>query len=708
MKPLMIAAILVATLPAAYGEPGRAPKEGSMNLHTNRLAGEKSPYLLQHAHNPVDWYPWGEEAFQKAKQEDKPIFLSIGYATCHWCHVMERESFESEEIAKLMNDAFVCIKVDREERPDIDNIYMTVCQMMTGQGGWPLTIIMTPDKQPFHAATYIPPDARFGRIGMRELIPRITEAWKTRRDEILASAGQISDVLAAQQSQEAGAKLDAKVLNQGYRELMQQYDPRNGGFGQQPKFPTPHRLVFLLRQENPEGIKAVEHTLDEMRKGGIFDQIGFGFHRYSTDNDWLVPHFEKMLYDQALLVLAYTEAYYLTRKPIYRQVAEETLTYVLRDMTSPEGGFYSAEDADSEGEEGLFYVWNAKEMESILGDDYAFAAKWWNITPEGNFRDESTGRLTGSNIPHLSVFPSTDDAQRLDVLRKKLFDVREKRVHPLKDTKILSDWNGLMIAALAQAGRVFGEQRYIDAANRANGFVETHLGSDDGKLWHRYCDGESAVVGQLDDYAFMIFGLLEMYEATLDDEYLSTALHYNAILTREFEDASGGGYFMTSSSAEKLLVRPKSIYDGAIPSGNSIQMYNLLRLARLTGRFELEQKAGDTGNAFGGAIQRSPSAFAQALIAFQFGAGKTEEVVVVGERDRADTKAILDYINSLYNPFRTVLFKDASDNSDLNKVAPFTKEMDMLDGKATVYICRNFACDQPLNSLDELKERLAK
>jgi len=678
-----------------------------MNSHTNHLAGEKSPYLLQHAHNPVDWYPWGGEAFQKAKQEDKPIFLSIGYATCHWCHVMERESFENEEIAKLMNSAFVCIKVDREERPDIDNIYMTVCQMMTGQGGWPLTIIMTPDKKPFHAATYIPPDARFGRIGMRELIPRITDAWTNRRDDILASAGQISDVLAAQNAQGSGEKLDAQVLDQGYRELMSQYDSRKGGFGQQPKFPTPHRLVFLLRQRNPEGIKAVEHTLDEMRMGGIFDHVGFGFHRYSTDNDWLVPHFEKMLYDQAMLVLAYTEAYELTRKPLYRQVAEEILTYVLRDMTSPEGGFYSAEDADSEGEEGLFYVWDAKDLESILGDDYAFVAKWWTISSEGNFRDEATGRVTGRNIPHLSAFPSPQDAERLESLRQQLFAVREKRVHPLKDTKILSDWNGLMIGALAQAGRAFGEQRYIDAARHANGFVESRMGHEGGKLWHRYCDGETAVEGQLDDYAFMIFGLLELYEATRDAEHLTTALHYNDILSRNFQDASGGAYFMTSDTAEELLVRPKSIYDGAMPSGNSMQMYNLLRMARLTGRFELEQKAGDAGKAFGGAIQRSPSSFAQALIAFQFGAGKTEEVVVVGKRNDPETQAILDYLDSLYNPFRTVLFMDPSGET-VKGIAPFTKEMDMLDGKTTVYICRNFSCDQPLNSLHELKVRLAQ
>ncbi len=677
-----------------------------MHTFTNRLSTEKSPYLLQHAHNPVDWYPWGEEAFEKAKREDKPIFLSIGYATCHWCHVMERESFENVEIAKLLNEAFVCIKVDREERPDIDNIYMTVCQMMTGQGGWPLTIIMTPDKKPFHAATYIPPDAQFERIGMKQLIPRISEAWKSKRGEVTASANQITDVLASQNAPSTGAKFNAKVLDEGYQALMKQYDPRKGGFGSPPKFPTPHRLFFLLQHGEPDGVNAVEHTLEEMRKGGIFDHIGFGFHRYSTDNDWLVPHFEKMLYDQALLAIAYTEAYELTRDPFHRQVAEEILTYVLRYMTSPDGGFYSAEDADSEGKEGLFYVWDAKEMEAILGDDYAFAAKLWNIVPAGNFRDEASGRLTGKNIPHLSCVPDEQDSKRLEPLRRKLFDVREKRVHPLKDTKILADWNGLMIAALAQAGRAFEEQKYTDAASKANAFIADRMQRKNGELWHRFRDGHTAVSGQLEDYAFMIFGLLALYEATWDAQYLESALKYNEILSVSFTDADGGGYYMTSSAAEQLIVRPKSIYDGAIPSGNSIQMYNLLRLARLTGRFELEQEAGDTGRAFGGAILRSPSAFAQALVAFQFGAGKTMEIVVIGEREALETRQMFDYLSHIYNPGKTVLFKDVSDGGRMANIAPFTRDQAMVDGKTTVYICENFSCDQPLDSLEALKERL--
>ncbi len=678
--------------------------KSQMNLHTNRLIDELSPYLLQHAHNPVDWYPWGEEAFEKARNEDKPIFLSIGYATCHWCHVMEHESFENEEIAALLNKAFVCIKVDREERPDIDSIYMTVCQMMNGQGGWPLTIIMTPDKKPFYAATYIPPDTRFGRLGMRQLVPRVSEMWKSQREDVLESAGQITQVLATQAVNSVAGRLDAHVLQHGYRALMAEYDSKNGGFGDRPKFPTPHRLVFLLRSGREECIAAAEHTLVEMRMGGIFDQIGFGFHRYSTDEKWLVPHFEKMLYDQALLAIAYTEAYELNRKPLYRQVVQEILTYVLRDMTSHEGGFYSAEDADSEGEEGLFYIWDSKEVEAMLGSDYGFAAKMWNFSAGGNFHDEATGRSTGKNIPYLSEIPGKDDGERIAAMRKKLFDARENRIHPLKDTKILADWNGLMIAAFAKAGHAFEMPEYIEAAAAANRFIASSMTTPQGRLLHRYRDGRTAVAGQLDDYAFMVYGLLELYEATFNLDYLETALRYGDILESSFADEENGGYFMTADDAETLIVRPKNLYDGAIPSGNSMQMYNLLRLARLTGRFQLEQEAGDVGNVFGGVIQRAPSGFAQTLIAIQFGAERTVEIVVVGKRDSDETKAILEYIHSVYKPGKVVFLKEPAQRDRSTTLAPFTRDLGMRDGRTTVYICRNFICEQPITSLSELKK----
>jgi uncharacterized protein YyaL (SSP411 family) len=706
---LLFVPVIVANVACSEPAPEQTHlnKEETMHKFTNRLAKEKSPYLLQHAHNPVDWYPWGEEAFEQAAKEDKPIFLSIGYATCHWCHVMEHESFENEEIAKLMNEAFICIKVDREERPDIDNIYMTVCQMMTGSGGWPMTIIMTPEKKPFYAATYIPPEDRFGRIGMKQLIPRISDAWNNRREEVLGSANQITEVLGKQTSQGSGEELNsASLVQAGYTELMRQYDSRNGGFGGQPKFPTPHRLVFLLRHGRQDGIKAVEHTLEEMRMGGVYDQVGFGSHRYATDAKWLVPHFEKMLYDQALLVIAYTEAYELTGKEFYADVAKEILTYVLRDMTEARGGFYSAEDADSEGEEGLFYVWSAEELKSVLGDEFEWVSKVWNITETGNFRDEASGKTTGNNIPHLTGLLSSDDENRISIPRQKLFDLREKRIHPLKDTKVLTDWNGLMIAAFAKAGRAFDVDEYVQAAIKANSFIESEMRQDTGELWHRYRDGHKAIQGHMEDYAFMVFGLLELYESSLDFRYLESALEYNDILTSSFVDKAGGGYYMTAEDAEALIVRPKELYDGAIPSGNSVHMLNLLKLARLTGHSELEKQAVETGRAFSGSIEQSPSNYSQTLIALQFAQDETVEIVVVGDRASDDTRQMLDYINSVYKPGKVVLFKDPEDAEKLTEIAPFTKEQGMVGGKATVYICRNFSCEQPINSLEELKERL--
>jgi uncharacterized protein YyaL (SSP411 family) len=705
MRYSLVILFLSSTLVGCSAAP-ESQKETHMHSFTNRLAQEKSPYLLQHAHNPVDWYPWGEEAFETARAEDKPIFLSIGYATCHWCHVMEHESFENEEIAKLMNEAFVCIKVDREERPDIDSIYMTVCQMMTGSGGWPMTIVMTPEKKPFFAATYIPPEGRFGRSGMKQLIPRLSDAWKNRRDEVLNSASEITEVLGKQTARTSGAALESNLLEAGHKELMRRYDHRHGGFGSQPKFPTPHQLVFLLRHGEEEGIAAVEHTLEEMRKGGIFDQVGFGFHRYSTDREWLVPHFEKMLYDQALLAMAYTEAYELTGKKFYADVAREILTYILRDMTAPEGGFYSAEDADSEGEEGLFYVWTASEMKALLGDAYGFVAETWNVSEAGNFRDEASRKMTGENIPHLSGLLDAEGAERISAPRQALFDAREKRIHPLKDTKILTDWNGLMIAAFAKAGRAFGNDGFTQAAARANAFVESEMRQENNELWHRYRDGHKAIRGQLEDYAFMIRGLLELYESTLEIRYLETALAYSETLSRSFVDTAGGGYFMTADDAEKLIVRPKETYDGAIPSGNSVQMLNLLKLARLTGRSELEQQAIETGKAFGESMERSPSGFTQALIALGFAQGDSLEIVVVGDRDSEETRTMLETINCSYKPGKVVLFKDPADADVLAKVAPFTKGQGMVGGKTTVYLCRNFACEQPITSLEELKEKL--
>ena len=672
----------------------------------NRLGKEKSPYLLQHANNPVDWYPWGEEAFETARREDKPIFLSIGYATCHWCHVMEHESFENEDIASALNEAFVCIKVDREERPDVDAIYMLTCQMMTGQGGWPLSIVMTPDQKPFYAATYIPPENRYGRMGMDKLVPALSKAWNEQRDEVLNAAKDILNTLQRQQPPKDEAGLSEGLIEIGYKELIRQYDQKHGGFGSAPKFPTPHRLLFLLRQGESEGIKAVEHTLEAMRMGGVFDQIGYGFHRYSTDPIWLLPHFEKMLYDQALMAMAYLEAYELGGNKLLADIAEEVLHYVERDMTDPLGGFYSAEDADSEGEEGLFYIWSAEEMHEILGESFDRISTLWNIRQSGNFHDESTGEASPLNIPHLTAPPSDEERQVLEAARRTLFPIREKRIHPLKDTKVLADWNGLMIAAFARAARVLENDHYLQIAKQAYHFIETRMKMHEGRLWHRWREGETAVPGQLEDYVFIIHGLLELYASSFDLKYLQEALDYHGIIHQQFLDAEGGGYFMTSDQAEKLLTRPKSLYDGATPSGNSLHMLNLLRLARLTGRTDLEAQAGEIGKAFTAPLKRSPSNISQALFALQLLYGKSQEIVVVGPIDHSDTQAMLTLLHADYDPHRIILHKDPAHQDRLSELAPFTTEMHMLGDKPTVYICENFACDRPINSLSDLKTKI--
>jgi len=659
-----------------------------MNTQPNRLIHEKSPYLLQHAHNPVDWRPWGQEAFEAARKADKPIFLSIGYATCHWCHVMERESFENEEVAALLNEAFVCIKVDREERPDIDEIYMTVCQMMTGQGGWPLTIVMTPEKEPFFAATYIPRESRFGRLGMMELIPRLSNAWKTRRDEITASSDRIVEALSGRS--DSSGVLKENILNLAVQAAERSYDREHGGFSRAPKFPTAHRLTFLMRQSPDDAKEMVLPTLKALRRGGVWDQVGFGIHRYSTDREWLVPHFEKMLYDQAMLALACIEAYEAYGEESARQTAEEIFNYVLRDMTAPGGGFYSAEDADSEGVEGKFYVWSFEELQRVLdADELALVVDRFNVQPSGNFRDEASGLKTVENILHLA-----GDVDVSKTIRQKLFEAREKRIHPLKDTKVLADWNGLMIAALAKAARVFDEPVYAVAAQRAADFVLNEMAEGD-RLWHRWREGHTAVPGQLDDYAFMTFGLLELYETTFDFQALEKAVSLNEVVLEKFQCLENGGFYLTADDAEKLLIRPKSMYDGALPSGNSVQMMNLLKLARLTGLTDLESLAEGVVNSFAQTINRAPDGFSQALQAVQFARGGSVEIVIVGNPDSPDTKEMIRAVRSIYLPNKVVLLKEPDDPAVM-KLASYTKDQKQIDGKATVYICRNFACEAPL------------
>ena len=690
----------------------------------NHLAGSKSPYLLQHADNPVDWYPWGEEAFAKAKAENKPIFLSIGYATCHWCHVMEHESFEDPEVAALMNEAFVSIKVDREERPDIDQVYMSVCQMLTGSGGWPLTIIMTPDKEPFYAATYIPKESRLGRIGMVDLIPRARQLWDSDRDRISATSQQIIAGLAKMDARSASNALEANAVDDAFTQLAGRYDATHGGFGSAPKFPSPHNLMFLTRYwrrtGNVQALDMVTRTLRQMRLGGVYDQIGFGFHRYSTDAEWLVPHFEKMLYDQAMLTLAYTEAWLATSNPVFRRTAREIISYVLRDMTSPEGAFYSAEDADSEGEEGLFYLWTPAEVEEILGtEDAAFAAAVWNLSAEGNFADEVKGSRTGRNIPHLAEndaeaaaalhMTSEDFEKRLQQIRTRLFNARETRVHPLKDDKVLTDWNGLMAAAMAYAGRVFGEPGWISAAERSTGFVLGEMRTGKGRLLHRYRDGEASIPAFLDDYVFMTTAMLELYDATFDPKYLERAEKLQQQTIELFWDKDRGGFYFAAADNEALLVRQKEVYDGAIPSGNSMAADNLVRLARLTGNEEYLERANKVFAAFAADASRLPSAHTQLMSALQRASGPSLEVVIAGDSGARDTAALVATVRKIYLPYAAVLVVPSGPSgAAIRRLAPFTESYKPVEGRAAAYVCRDFTCQLPTTDPEKLAELLKK
>ena len=689
----------------------------------NHLINETSPYLRQHVHNPVDWYPWGPEAFEKAQREDKPIFLSIGYSTCHWCHVMAHESFEHPEVARLMNETFVSIKVDREERPDIDNVYMSACQVMTGSGGWPLSIIMTPDKKPFFAATYIPREGRFGLIGMMELIPHIKELWTTRRGEALSLSNEIATVLQKTSQDISGEELDEAALEFAYEQLAKRFDGRNAGFSSAPKFPTPHNLLFLLRYWKRSGNKAaldmVKKTLQAMRCGGIYDHVGFGFHRYSTDSQWLVPHFEKMLYDQAMLAMAYTEAYQATGEEDYGRTAREIFTYILRDMTAPEGGFCSAEDADSEGEEGKFYLWTQEEVRQALGnnEEADFVARVFNIEKDGNFAEQATGRRSGVNILHLrktlgelafDLNPSQQDLpEHLELIRQKLFAYREKRVHPMKDDKILTDWNGLMIAALAKGAQAFDEPEYTEAACRAADFILGNMRKPDGRLLHRYRDGQAGVEANLDDYAFLVWGLIELYEAIFDARHLEVALELTRDMVRHFWDEDGGGLYLTPDDGESLFVRRKEIYDGAIPSGNSVAMLNLLRLGRMTATSDLEEKAARIGIAFSGSVKQLPSAHTQLMVALNFGIGPCYEVVIAGKAQAEDTKAMVKALRTRFLPNKVLLLNPGErKSSKITKIAEFTKNQSSIDGRATAYVCMNYNCKLPTTDIDKMLQLL--
>ncbi|MGC9516728.1 MAG: thioredoxin domain-containing protein [Methanomicrobiales archaeon] len=698
----------------------QSSQEDKNPKYTNKLIKEKSPYLLQHAHNPVNWYPWGEEAFNKAKKENKPIFLSIGYSTCHWCHVMAHESFEDPEVGHIMNETFVSIKVDREERPDIDSIYMTVCQIMTGTGGWPLSIILTPDKKPFFAGTYIPKETQYGRTGLKDITFNIKELWSKNPEDAIESADRIVSVLKDVSKSSKGKILDESILKKAFAMFLETFDENYGGFGMVQKFPSPHNLQFLLRYakryDNKKALEMVEKTLKSMRNGGIYDHVGFGFHRYSVDPKWLVPHFEKMLYDQALITMAYIEAFQITENPIYKKTAQEIITYVLRDMKSPQGGFYSAEDADSEGVEGKFYVWTKNEFDNVLGSEAKLMSRIFNLRDEGNFKDESTLKKTSTNIIHLKMSLSqiadkmnlsTDELdEKIEKARKKLFNAREERVHPHKDDKILTDWNGLMIAALSRASQVFQLDLYEKTAVEAADFILENMYRD-GRLIHRYRHGEATVNGNLDDYAFFIWGLLELFETTFNPKYLKTALELNENLIKHFWDEENGGFYFTSDEEEKILVRKKESYDSAIPSGNSVAMINLLKIALLTEKNEYFKRATAIEKTFSAKINRSPTAHTQLLMGLDFKMGPNYEIVIAGNPQSQDTRNMLQVIYQNFLPNKSLILRSAEKlSTDLKELSNTLTAKKPLNNKATAYICTMGTCKNPTTSIKEIREIL--
>ncbi len=682
----------------------------------NALIHEKSPYLLQHAGNPVNWYPWGEEAFQKAKNEDKPIFLSIGYATCHWCHVMAHESFEDSETAEILNNHFVSIKVDREERPDLDKIYMSVCQALTGHGGWPLSVFLTPERIPFFAGTYFPKTGRQGLIGFPELLLKLDNLWKEDRDRLLTAGDQITEHLQkVSETASTGKSLSVETLEKAGIQLARSFDPQWGGFGNAPKFPSPHQLTFLLRRHRRNGrandLKMVEKTLQAMRWGGLFDHIGYGFHRYSVDEKWFAPHFEKMLYDQALLAMAYTEAYQVTGQSFYARVAREVFTYVLRDMTAPEGGFYSAEDADSEGVEGLFYLWTPREVKAILGSKSGEVfCDFFDIREGGNFEE-------GRSIPHmresLSAFAKGRSmgekvlASLLQQGREKLFSERKKRIHPLKDDKILTAWNGLMITAFFKGYRALGDAIYLQAAEKALTFILNSMRKKDGYLIRRYREGEAAHAGYLDDYAFLTWALVEGYESTFNPSYLETAVALTHTMLDLFWDSENHGLFFTGRENETLITRSRDAQDGALPSGNSVAALTLLQLGRLTGETAFEEKADKLMRAFSDQADAYPSAHTQLLQALDFMIGPAQEVVIAGPRDDGNTKTMLEVIHRNFLPRLVAhLVSNDEDRDRLAELAPFVKEMVPVEGKATAYVCRRYACQAPVTDPKEMEKAL--
>jgi len=709
------AALLTACMLALQVPPTKPTKL----MHTNRLIHEKSPYLLQHAHNPVDWYAWGPEAFEAARKQDKPIFLSIGYSTCHWCHVMERESFENEQIAAILNKYFVAIKVDREERPDVDRIYMAYVQASTGGGGWPMSVWLTPDLKPFLGGTYFPPENRYGRAGFPALLERVAEAWRSDREKIVQSSAEVLAHLEQAAEVTPAGGLDPNALQAGFLQFRRSFDSTLGGFGAAPKFPRPVTHNFLLRYSvrahNDEARDMVLATLRAMAKGGMHDQLGGGFHRYSVDERWFVPHFEKMLYDQAQLAISYLEAYQITHDALFAGVARRIFDYVLRDMTDKDGGFYSAEDADSVIDpakpevkgEGAYYVWTHAEIEQAVGEP---AASWFSyrygIGPHGNVESDPHDEFAGKNI--LFVAHTVEEtAQRFSMpvaavehgladAIGKLLAVRSKRVRPHLDDKVLTAWNGLMISALAKGGAILSEPRYSAAAKRAAEFILSRMyDAKTGLLLRRYRQQDAAIPGFLDDYALFTQALLDLYETQFDVRYLETAMKLAAKQSELFEDRQHGGFFSTPPGDSSLLIRMKDDYDGAEPAGNSVAALNLLRLAQMTDRQDLRESGERTLRAFASRINGMPSGVPQMLVAYQFSLSKPKQIILVGDPSTAEARAMLHVLHERFVPERIILFVDEASRKTLAGYLPVIETMTANHGKTTAYVCENYTCKLP-------------
>lgn len=692
----------------------------------NKLIHEKSPYLLQHAHNPVEWYPWGEEAFAKARSEKKLIFLSIGYSTCHWCHVMAHESFEDEEVAQVLNESFVAIKVDREERPDIDAVYMEVCQILTRQGGWPLTILMTPEQKPVFVGTYFPKRRKYGHLGLIELLNAFAEAWKKDPGHLEQESEKITAYLYEDRREKTvSVDLDKNIFKKAEKQFESIYDAENGGFGAAPKFPTPHNLLFLMRYAMLSGQHTVEanqdmldlnnidrndadendfiknmayKTLEMMYRGGIFDHIGGGFSRYSTDERWLVPHFEKMLYDNALLTYAYLEAYQISKKELFRIAAEKTLTYVMQTLTSEEGGFYCGEDADSEGEEGKFYLFTKKEILDVLGKtDGEIYCKWYGITENGNFE--------GKNIPNLLDNPDYEMiSKQAEEMNEKLADYRKNRMKLHRDDKILTSWNGLMIAAFAKAYQILGKTEYLQAAVCAETFVREKMSSKDGRLRIRYREGECAGDGQLNDYAFMAWAEIELYKTVFDTEYLKRAAGMCEWIMELFYDKERLGFYFYASDAEQLIYRPKEMYDGAVPSGNGVAAYVFVQLAHLTGEMVWTERAEAQIQFLAGEIQEYPMGYTFSLLAFLQELYAHRELVVT-VRSREMLEPFKCMLREHENTNLGILVKTEKNAEELAKLCPYTEPY-LIEDEAVYYLCQDGACMQPVRNIEELSKIL--